>query len=63
MVSTATVKVIDWGIHTEKKVTLIQTIVQTCQVKDPLLSKKEYCQDFGNTIKETMEQLSSSTFY
>ena len=29
---------------------------------NPLLSKKEYCRDFGNTIKETTKRLSSSTF-
>ena len=30
---------------------------------DPLLSKKECCRDFGNTLKETTKHLSSSTFY
>ena len=32
-------------------------------MKHPLLYKKEYCRDFGNTIKETTKRLSSSTFY
>ena len=34
----------------------------TFHIKHPLLSKKEYCRDFGNIIKETTMRLSSSRF-
>ena len=35
----------------------------TSHIKHPLLSKKEYCRDLWNTIKESAQQLSSSTVY
>lgn len=41
----------------------VEHLHSTSHVKHPLLSKKEYCRDFGNTIKETTKRLSSSTFY
>ena len=35
----------------------------TSNVKHMLLSKKEYCRDLGNTIKESTKRLSASTVY
>ena len=32
-------------------------------IKHPLLSKKEYCRNLGNTIKESTKRLSSKAFY
>lgn len=41
----------------------VEHLYSTSHVKHSLLSKKEYCRDVGNTMKESTEQLSSSTVY
>ena len=35
----------------------------TSYIEHMLLSKKEYCRDLGNTIKESNKRLSASTVY
>lgn len=41
----------------------VEHLHSTSHIKHPLLSKKEYCRDLGNTIKESTKRLSSSTVY
>ena len=41
----------------------VEQLHSTSHIKHPLLSKKEYRRDLGNTIKETTKRLSSSTVY
>ena len=41
----------------------VEHLHSTSHIKHPLLSKKEYCRDLGNTIKECTKRLSSSTVY
>lgn len=73
------VDLLDWGIRKLKSLissmsfedtsllscmTLdVEHFYSTSHVKHPFLSKKEYCWDFGNTVKETRKRLSSSSFY
>ena len=73
------VDLLDWGIRILKSLlssmSFEDTSLLSCMtldvehfyskshVKHPFLSKKEYCRDFGNTVKETTKRLSSSSFY
>ena len=41
----------------------VEHLHSTSHIKHPLLSKKEYCRDFRNTIKESTKRLTSSTVY
>ena len=41
----------------------VEHLHSTSHIKHPLLSKKEYCRDLGNTVKESTKRLSSSTVY
>ena len=41
----------------------VEHLHSTSHIKHPLLSKKEYCRDLGNTIKESTKRLSASTVY
>ena len=41
----------------------VEHLHSTSHIKHPLLSKQEYCRDFGNTVKESIKRLSSSSFY
>lgn len=40
----------------------VEHLHSTSHIKHPLLSKKEYCRDLGNTIKESTKRLSSTSF-
>ena len=39
----------------------VEHLHSTSHIKHPLLSKKEYCRDLGNTIKESTKRLSALT--
>ena len=41
----------------------VEHLHSTSDIKHPLLSKKEYCRDLGNTIKGSTKRLSASTVY
>lgn len=41
----------------------VEHLHSTTHIKHPLLPKKEYCRDLGNTIKESTKRLPSSTVY
>lgn len=41
----------------------VEHLHSTSHIKHPLLSKKEYCRDLGDTIKESTKRLLSSTVY
>ena len=41
----------------------VEHLHSTSHIKHPLLSKKEYCRDLGNTVKESTKRISSSTVY
>ena len=41
----------------------VEHLHSTSHIKHLLLSKKEYCRDLGNTVKESTKRLSSSTVY
>lgn len=78
-VTVKSVDLLDWGVRRLKSLlsslsfedtsllscmTLdVEHFHSTSHVKHPFLSKKEYCRDFGNTVKETTKRLSSSSFY
>eukprot|EP00795_Rhopilema_esculentum_P010338 gene10338-19034_t len=40
----------------------VEHLHSTSHIKHSLLSKQEYCRDFGNTVKESIQRLSSSSF-
>ena len=78
-VTVKSVDLLDWGVRRLKSLlsslsfddtsllscmTLdVEHFHSTSHVKHPFLSKKEYCRDFGNTVKETTKRLSCSSFY